>query len=521
MRYSPRLFVPLFFFVLCGVVTWPSPAAHATTPPNIIVILADDMGRGDLSCYNPKSAWKTPHLDRLAREGMRFTDAHSGSSVCTPTRYGLLTGRYAWRSRLKNGVLHGFDPSLIEAGRMTVPSLLRAQGYRTAMVGKWHLGLDWEKRGTTKEDVDYRQPFKGGPLAHGFDQFFGISASLDMPPYVYLRNDRAVSVPTRQIEAAQGTGMWRAGPIGDDFAHAEVQTQFIEETERLIGDWGKETTAAPFFLFLSLASPHTPILPTAAFNGSTKTTVYGDFCAEVDAVVGRVLVALEKSGRSRDTCVIFTADNGCSPAANLADLKAVGHDPQMGLRGAKADLFEGGHRVPFIAWWPGTVPEKTLNEDVICLTDLLATCAELTMPSLPADAGEDSVSLVPALLQQPQTRPLRGATVHHSINGSFALRMSTWKLLLSPDSGGWSDPRPPKEGDPPSALPPFQLYDLAIDPKEQTNVADKYPAVVSRLGYELKRIISSGRSTPGLPQPVSWENWPQLSSLRQFSPVKP
>ncbi|MBK8002331.1 MAG: arylsulfatase [Verrucomicrobia bacterium] len=499
---------------LLGVVS-AAPAAAATSRPNILYILADDMGIGDVSCLNSNSVWKTPNLDRLAREGRIFTDAHSASGVCTPSRYSLMTGRYSWRGRLKTGVLHGYDPALIEKGRVTVASFLRQQGYATAMVGKWHLGLDWQKTGPKLEEVDYTKPFSGGPLAHGFDSFFGISASLDMPPYVYLENDRATTVPVDKVADSPKPKMWRAGPIGGDFRHDEVHPRFIERSLSFINARAKAGDGKPFFLYLALASPHTPIVPTAKFEGKTRTNPYGDFVAQVDADIGTLLDALARNGQATNTLVIFTADNGFAPAANLPELQKLGHEPSAGFRGHKADLFEGGHRVPFIARWPGQVSAGTRCTQTVGHLDLLATCADLLGAKLPEQAGEDSVSILP-LLRGGNTPPAgREALVHHSVNGSFAIRQGKWKLLLVPDSGGWSAPKPGSAES--KGLPKFQLYDLELDPAEKVNLQAEHPEIVQRLGRLLRSVLERGRSTPGAAQPYDSETpWLQKAWTAEF-----
>jgi arylsulfatase A-like enzyme len=489
--------------------------AAPASRPNILYILADDMGIGDVSALNPRSAWKTPNIDRLAREGRSFTDAHSASGVCTPSRYTLLTGRYSWRGSLKSNVLHGYDSSLIERGRLTVPGFLRGQGYSTAMIGKWHLGLDWIKTGPRGGDVDFSRAFGGGPTAHGFDSFYGISASLDMPPYVYLSDDRSISVPSATTTNSPRPRMWRAGPIGADFRHEEVQTRFIEKAQAYIKARAEAADHRPFFLYLALAAPHTPIVPTAAFGGRTRTNPYGDFVAQVDAGVGELLVTLDRYGLATNTMVVFTADNGCSPAADLDELRHLKHDPSAGFRGHKADLFEGGHRVPFVVRWPGQVPAGTRCSQPIGQVDLLATCAEILNLTLPDSAGEDSVSILELLRGGEAPPPRREILVHHSFNGSFAVRQGRWKLLLAPDSGGWSEPKPGSSEA--AGLPRFQLYDLASDPAETKNLSGDNPDVVRRLGRALWESIERGRSTPGAPRLGSATPfWPQLEWRKDF-----
>ncbi len=500
-------------------------AARAQEPaprPNIVFIYADDLGIGDVSVYNPQSAWRTPRIDQMAAEGVRFTDAHSASSLCTPSRYALLTGRYAWRGRLKQGVLQGYDAPLIEPGRLTVPGFLRQQGYATAMFGKWHLGLDWARRGPRPEDVDFAQPFAGGPRAHGFDHFLGISASLDMPPYVWLRDDRATRVPTGRVEDSEPPRLWRAGPISDDFRMEDVQPRLIDETIAWLGAQAAADQRRPFFLYLALASPHTPILPTGAFAGKTGTTDYGDFVTQVDADVGRVLDALDRLGLGRDTLVIFTSDNGFAPATGVPEHERIGHDPSAGYRGFKSDLYEGGHRVPFIARWTGRLAAGRQSAALIGQHDLFATGAALVGLTPPETAAEDSVSFLPALLN-PATAG-RTTIVNHSAEGRFAIREGNWKLLLWPGSGGWSTPTPAPsrwlkvDATDLASLPPYQLFDLAADPAEQRNVAADHPEVVRRLGRQLRDDLLRGRSTPGPNEPVAiGDTWPQTRWLTEFA----
>jgi arylsulfatase A len=493
----------------------------STARPNVVVIYADDLGPGDVSCYNPRSAWRTPRLDRMAAEGLLFTDAHSASSLCTPSRYALLTGRYAWRGRLKQGVLQGYDAGLIEADRPTLAGFLREHGYATAMFGKWHLGLGWQRRGPQPEDVDFAQPFSGGPRAHGFDRFLGISASLDMPPYVWLRDDRATQVPTGRVEDSEPPRLWRAGPISADFAMEAVQPRLVDEAIAWIGEQAAGRTR-PFFVYLALAAPHTPVLPTEAFAGRTGATAYGDFVTQVDADVGRVLDALDRQGLGQDTLVIFTSDNGFAPAAGVPEHQRIGHDPSAGYRGYKSDLYEGGHRVPFIVRWTGRVEAGRRAAGLVGQFDLFATCAELLGAKVADTAAEDSVSFLPAL--RDADAPGRETIVNHSAEGRFAIREGRWKLLLWPGSGGWSSPTPSPsrwlkvEASDLSRLPPYQLFDLAADPAETKNVAADHPDIVQRLASRLRDDILRGRSTPGAPQPVTIdERWPQTAWLKEFS----
>lgn len=475
--------------------------AKPNSRPNIVYILADDMGYGDVHAFNPDGQIKTPHMDQLAREGMRFTDAHSGSAVCTPTRYGLLTGRYAWRTRLQKHVLWGYSLPLIASDRMTVASLLQQHGYRTACVGKWHLGLEWalqdpahppsDTKSESWENIDFAGPIRGGPCERGFAAYFGISASLDMHPHVYIQNDGVTSVPTRLVPASHGKAFWREGPVGEDFRHVDVLDKLTEQAVTFVEQQNGER---PFFLYFPLTAPHKPILPHTRFEGKSGLNEWGDFVMQVDWTVGQVMEALERKGLTENTLLIVTSDNGATPGADFGYLAERGHDPSYVFRGHKADIFEGGHRVAFMARWPHTIPAGTTCPQTICHTDLLATVADILQQKLPPNAGEDSVSILP-LLQQATTEPVRQATVHHSINGSFAIRQDQWKLILCPGSGGWSEPRPGKTKT--KNLPPRQLYNVNTDVGEESNVQDKYPKVVQRMLALMQTYIDAGRSTPG------------------------
>jgi arylsulfatase A-like enzyme len=484
--------------------------------PNLIYILADDMGYGDLSCLNPDSRIRTQHLDRLAADGMSFTDAHATSAVCTPSRYSILTGRYNWRSNLKAGVNWGYSPRLVEAGRTTVASYLKERGYTTMCVGKWHLGWTWPRRRDATEadrgndvdtfDVDYTQAIADGPTTVGFDRFFGISASLDMPPYVYVEDDRVTAVPDRNIDATEGKEFWRAGPIAPDFAHADVLPTLTGKAVSFIDEQAQADS--PFFLYLPLPAPHTPILPTADFRGKSGTNAYGDFCLQVDDVVGQVMAALERHGIADDTILLFTADNGCSPMADFDELAAVGHKPSYVFRGHKADIYEGGHRIPLLVRWPGQITAGAESAETVCLVDLLATMSDILGEVLPDDAGEDSVSNLPVWRGGAVDGSLREATIHHSINGSFSIRAGRWKLEMCPGSGGWSYPRPGPECE---GLSPIQLYDLDVDIGERSNVESEHPDIVETLTDLLTRYVLEGRSTPGAPQSNTGSQlWEQL-----------
>ncbi len=500
MRFLPSLFAALIASV-----------AVAAEKPNIVFILADDLGIGDVRAFNPDGKIATPNLDKLAAGGMIFTDAHTPSAVCTPTRYGVLTGRYNWRTKLQSGVLGGLSPRLIEPGRLTVAQMLRENGYATACVGKWHLGMDWVKReGKTVEElnvekpdqvwsVDFTKPIANGPNAVGFDYYFGIAASLDMVPFTFIENDRVTVVPTKDVAFPLMTdrengGMTRKGPGAEGFEAVDVLPTLVG----VASDWitTSAKNARPFFLYLPLNAPHTPINPLPEWKGRSGLNAYGDYVMQVDAAVGTVLAALDECGAAKNTLVVLTSDNGCSPQAKFDELRAKGHDPSAGFRGHKADIFEGGHRVPFIVRWPGKMKPGGSSADIVCLTDFMATAAEIVGAKIPATAAEDSVSFLPALLGQNGSK--RTALVSHSINGSFAVRDGNWKLCLCAGSGGWSAPKPGSPAE--NGLPPDQLFNLAADRAEQKNVAAEHPEIVVRLTAMLDKFIADGRSTPGEPQ---------------------
>ena len=511
-----KLRVFIFLIVCCAcfcAVDEKVIAADASLRPNILFVLCDDLGYGDVRCLNPNGKIATPNMDRLAREGMIFTDAHTSSAVCTPTRYGLMTGRYNWRSRLQTHVLGGLSPRLIEQDRMTVASMLKARGYHTACVGKWHLGMDWARIDgkqitelgiepvSQNRNVDYSQPIKNGPNSVGFDEYFGISGSLDMVPYTYIENDRVVALPTDDREFAMMFGRkgrnTRLGPAAPGFDATNVLPDFTKRAISVIERQAADAKQGkPFFLYLPFASPHTPVLPTAEWLGKSGLNPYADFVMQQDACLGQLLETLDRNGLTDNTLVVFTSDNGCSPEAKFDELLAKGHNPSHVFRGHKADIYEGGHRVPFLVRWPGRVKPGTTTEQLTCLTDFMATAADIVGSKLPENAAEDSISFLPTLLGQGDT-PSRTTLVSHSINGSFAIRDGLWKLCLCPGSGGWSAPRPGQKA---ADLPPVQLFNLRDDIGEKTNLHDQHPEVVERLTVLLNKYVADGRSTSGAPQ---------------------
>jgi arylsulfatase A-like enzyme len=456
--------------------------SHAKQP-HVVFILADDMGYGDLGCYNPESKIPTPNIDSIAREGMRFTDAHSGGPVCVPSRYSLLTGRYAFRREMAPWR----EEPLIADGQPTIASVLKTQGYRTAMVGKWHLGF---------REEGYDKPLPGGPVDRGFDSYFGIRASTDIPPYFYIRDNRAVEAPTDHIEAHNTEGWsdiqgayWREGGIAPGFKLEEVTPRFTEEAVGVIEDHAASKTENPLFLYLAFPSPHTPWLPSATFEGKSGAGLYGDFLTMVDAQVGKVLAALERAGMKENTLLFFSSDNG--PIWYDRDVERFGHDSTGGLRGMKADTWEGGHRVPLIVRWPGVVEAGSVSHHLVSFTDLLATLAAVSGAELPAEAGPDSFSFLPVLQgTQDPASPVREFLVVTSSH--TAIRSGPWKYIDHLGSGGFISQ--PRTVEPEAGGPTGQLYNLEKDLGETTNLALEHPEIVERLSAELERILGSERT---------------------------
>ena len=497
-----RLSSLLFVFVASCTAMQPVKSATIAAPPlpNIIIVLADDLGVADLSFGDPDAKIQTPELDRLARDGMRFSDAHSSSSVCTPTRYSLLTGRYSWRTRLKSRVIDGFGEALVAPGRDTIADLLARAGYQTAMFGKWHLGLDWPlKDGGTVDGfrglkanetdrVDYSKPFRNGPVDAGFQTFYGINASLDFFPYVWLEGDRTVSRPTDRQKKLGGKddkqAFMRSGPKASDFNPEAVMATLTSKTVDYIGS---QDGTQPFFVYLSLAAPHTPVIPAAQFRGTSKAGIYGDYVREIDGSIGQIVAALEERGMLENTIIVFTADNGASKAAFPEELEErYLHKPSGLFRGRKASLYEGGHRVPYILHWPARVKAGTIRDELIGLQDFYGTFAELTGAGVQDDAGEDSISILPLWLGLPGSQG-RDTIVTRDFAGRLSIRSRDWKLIMGRNS---------KQR---------ELYNLAIDPSESVNRISREPAIAASLQNQLTHIVLSGRSTPG---PAARNNTP-------------
>ena len=476
--------------------------------PNIVIILADDMGFGDVTCYNPDSRIPTPHMDSLAGQGVRFTDMHSPSAVCTPTRYGLLTGRYAWRSNLKSGVLYGYEPALIEKGRLTLPEMLRAQGYDTACIGKWHLGLQYTaKQGMTvdfdaplpwesvdadiEQKIDLTAPLAEGPTTRGFDYFFGTSGcSTAQPPYAFIENDRFVETPSEYREKIDLTG--RPGMTAPSWDHRDADPTFTRKAVEYIESM--RDNEHPFFLYLAASAPHEPCLKATVPDfalGKSDAGSRGDLVWLFDWMVGQVTDALDRCGLRDDTLVIVTSDNGALPGDRVRAIPGIeaydmyGHKSCGDWRGYKAHIWEGGHREPFIANWPGVITGGETRDGLYCMTDIMATCAAVADADLPSDAAEDSLNIIEAISttaakgSSPVTgHNRRDGVVHHSHLGVFSARVGDWKLIAeSKTSGGW----PPPRGEAPVPGGPGQLYNLREDPYETHDLFDVKPDVVAEL----------------------------------------
>lgn len=471
--------------------------AVAAEHPNVVFVLADDLGIGDISATNPECKIKTPHLQEMAAQGITFLDAHSSSSVCTPTRYGLLTGRYNWRSRLERGVLNGSSNHLIPHDRPTVAHLLHQAGYHTQMIGKWHLGWDWAKGAKGQwQEIDFTKPVKNGPDINGFDAYYGHCGSLDMAPYVWVDTGQITAIPEREegvTREQSAYGWYRKGPISPDFKIVDVLPHLFDKGMTYIKERAPEAKEGkPFFLYLPLPAPHTPIVPVAPFKDASGMNPYADFVMQVDHHMGQLLATIKDAGIDDNTIVFFTSDNGCSPQGNFEVLAKHDHDPSAGYRGHKADIYEGGHRVPFIVRWPEGIEPGQTTDAIACLTDFYATMRDITQQPLEDLGGEDSFSLVPVFKGGSTERT---TLISHSIGGSFSIREGDWKLCLSAGSGGWSDPREAEAKK--QNLPSMQLFNLASDRGERTNLVEANPKKVDALLELLDSEVQRGRCTPG------------------------
>ena len=494
-------------FLLISV--FASVQGFAADKPNILIVYADDLGYGDVQCYNPKRGKiPTPNIDKLASQGMRFTDGHSSSGVCSPSRYTLLTGRYHWRTKLQSGIVGVFDDPLIAPDRITIGTLAKQHGYRAACVGKWHLGSEWnlpkgkeslfrnfkdvtvatDEHGKIWSEV-FSRPIKGGPTTRGFDIYFGTDVP-NWPPFCFIENDRTIGIPSELLPAnlLKNNQASVQGPALKNWTLEPILPTLGDRASNFIAQSTKEQI--PFLLYMPLTAPHTPLSVNDEWKGKSGLNLYADFVMETDAVVGRVLDVLNKSGVVENTLVFFTADNGCAPYIGIPELEQMGHFPSGPLRGAKSDAWEGGHRVPFIVRWPGKVKPSTICNQLVHQADIIATIAEVLGTKLRDDVGEDSFSLLPLL--QGSEKPIREYSVSASSQGIPAVRSGFWKYIPAPGSGGWG-----KGGD---QTQPVQLYNLANDLGETKNLAAVMPDKVSEMQQLLDKLIAAGRSTPGVSQ---------------------
>ncbi len=497
--------------------------------PNIIMVFVDDLGYGDISCFNENSKVYTPNIDKLSKEGMSFTDMHATAAVCTPSRYSMLTGRYNWRSRLKNTAIPGTAEPLIEENRKTIGHIMQEAGYKTACVGKWHLGMGWQKNyeDTVFSDsmqakvsdradfgIAYDKPILNGPNEKGFDYFFGMPASIDLPPYVFIENNMAesyaditVGVELNDFRTEGPTKACLKGPRSKDFNFQEAIPRCDKKVLDLVEEYSKGED--PFFVFYPTLAVHTPLVPTDEFAGKSDIGPYGDMILQLDDFMGKLDCKLKNCGIYDDTIVIFTSDNGCSEEVDIPSLQAKGHFPSYHFRGAKCDIWDGGHRIPFIVRWKNEIKPNSIHDTTTCLVDMFATLAEIGEVSYGDENGEDSFSNLS--LWKGSSLSVREHTIHHSLFGMFAIREGDWKLEMCAGSGSNNFPF---EGMQTQGMYPIQLYNLAEDIAEKNNLAEQNPEIVQRLKNILAEYIKSGRSTQGQPQEnYPCENWPGLHWL--------
>ena len=491
-------------------------ASTEPAKPNILILYADDLGYGDLGSYNPDSKIPTPHLDRLAAEGMRFTDGHSSSGICTPSRYAMLTGRHHWRKF--HGIVGVFENSVFDAEELTLPEMLQAEGYTTAAIGKWHLGWDWSalvqpdaeplvynerrNRTTYKPDaMNWSKPISNGPLAHGFDYYFGDTV-INFPPYAWIENDRVMEAPDRMMDESlwkpvkEGNWECRPGPMVSGWDPYENIPTTTEKGVAKIRELAARDE--PFLLYFAFPSPHAPIIPNDRFDGASEAGPYGDFVVETDAAVGRLLDALREAGVAEDTMVIFSSDNGPEHYAYERDEKT-GHWSSDPLRGAKRDIYEGGHRVPFIVKWPGVVEAGSESDALVSQIDLMATLAGALGVDLPDDQAEDSHNQLPVLTGERTSA--RDTHIHNTFEDHYAIRHGNWLLIdaemgytrMRPKLEKWEERHGYEDND-----LPFELYRLDQDMEQRENLAAQHPKKVEELQALLKRIREQGFSAPRL-----------------------
>lgn len=488
--------------------------------PNIVIIYADDMGYGDISCQNPESKIATPNLDRLASQGMRFTDAHSASGVSSPSRYSLLTGRYHWRGYLTNGIVSQWGDPAIEKDRMTIASMLKQEGYYCACIGKWHLGEIWpfktglgqddptkhewtassmnDKENWSPDAFDWNLPIKEGPTTKGFDYYFGTGV-INFPPYTWIENDRVLEVPVEMLELPSSKpveGSWecRPGPAARNWDITKVPVRLMEKTVEWINN--RKGKSEPFFLYYALPSPHAPIVPDEQFAGKSEAGGYGDYVVQTDWMIGHILETLKKNGFEQNTIVIFTSDNGPETYAYQRIIN-FDHYSMGNLRGLKRDLWEGGHRIPLIVRYPDVVPAGVISNELICQTDLMATIAAFIDIRLPESAGEDSFNMVKVFKGELPEKPVRDYIIHHSPKGRFAIRKDKWVLIEAASGEVSKEPDWIKQKfNYQTDTMPLVLYDLSYDIKETKNLYTDYPEKVNDLKVLLEKSRKEGRSAP-------------------------
>ncbi len=493
-------------FLIALIFIFSASVLHATEKPNIIIIYADDLGYGDLGCFNPESKIPTPNLDKLATQGMRFTDAHSSSGVCTPSRYALLTGRHHWRDF--HCIVNSFGKSVFKPERLTLPEMLKSEGYKTACIGKWHLGWDWDgirkpdakKNGIQPADFDWTKSIPDGPLAHGFDHYFGDTV-INFPPYCWIEDDKVVAAPDTMMDTAKWKtikeGGWecRPGPMITGWDPYENVPETTRRGVKFIQ--AQQNSEQPFFLYFAYPSPHAPIIPNDKFDGKSSAGPYGDFVFETDDSIGQLLAALEDSGQADNTVIIFSADNGPEKYA-YARHEKFGHWSSHPLRGLKRDIYEGGHRVPTIIKWPGVTKPGVVSDALVSQIDFMATIAAGLACELPADAAEDSHDLIP--LMKGDVASVRSFHIHNTNPNGFAIRNGDW-LLINTSTGyvsgankGWEARRDYKA----NGNSPVELFNLKSDLPQKHNVAAEHPERVAELQSLLNKIRDQGHSAPRL-----------------------
>ena len=496
-------------YLFCAFAVFLTTLLSAAEKPNIVIIYADDLGYGDLSCQSPESKITTPNLDKLASEGMRFTDAHSSSGICSPSRYALLTGNYHWRRQ--HGIVNSFGKPFFEDGELTLASMLKKQGYHTAAIGKWHLGYNWDavkkpgakakKAGKnvvfSPDAFDWSKTIPGGPLDRGFDYYFG-DGTINFPPYCWMENDKAVVAPTKMLDlkgmkTKEGNWEFRPGPMVKDWNPYDVLPTLAKKSVEFIH---KQSKDKPFFLYFALPSPHAPIIPNDEFDGKTQAGPYGDFVYQSDYIAGQVLKALKEKGLEENTLVIFSADNGPEKYA-YPRIEKFDHYSMGTLRGLKRDIYEGGHRVPLIVKWPGKIKAGSVSNEVINQVDIMSTVAEIVGYKLNSEVAVDSYNILPVLKSETYKSPLREATIQNTKENMYAVRKGNY-VLINASTGQYTGapasyheksgyPKPSKKGGP-------QLFDLSSDLSQKKDLAKEKPELVKEMQKLLERYRSSGRS---------------------------